>query len=131
MSRSGYNDEGENWGLWRGAVERAILGKRGQAFLREMAAALDAMPIKELIADEIVNSEGQACAIGAVALARQLDVSKLDPFDQHDVATRFGIAPALAAEIAYMNDEGACTVETPAQRWTRIRKWVSAQILSR
>ena len=37
MSRSGYSDDCETMGLWRGAVERAIYGKRGQTFLREMA----------------------------------------------------------------------------------------------
>lgn len=42
MSRSGYSDDCENIGLWRGAVERAIRGVWGQALLLEMAAALDA-----------------------------------------------------------------------------------------
>lgn len=44
MSRSGYNDDCDGWALirWRGAVNSAINGKRGQAFLRELVAALDA-----------------------------------------------------------------------------------------
>jgi hypothetical protein len=42
MSRSGYDDEGD-FGLWRGTVLAAIRGKRGQAFLREMKTAMDAM----------------------------------------------------------------------------------------
>ena len=34
MSRSGYTDECDGWELvrWRGAVNSAIRGKRGQAF---------------------------------------------------------------------------------------------------
>lgn len=132
MSRSGYSDECENLGLYRAAVERAIHGKRGQAFLREMAAALDAMPVKELIAHDIVDPDGQACAIGAVALARRMDVEGLDPYDQGDVAKRFGIARSMAAEIAYENDECGpffgLEKETPAARWKRMRKWVEEQL---
>ena len=133
MSRSGYSDDCENLGLYRANVDRAIRGARGQAFLREMAAALDAMPVKELISEEIVSSEGQACAIGTVALARKMDVSKLDPDNQDLVAAKFGIARCLAAEIAYENDEGGPyfsnpNKETPADRWKRMRKWVDDQI---
>ncbi len=37
MSRSGYQDDCEGLNLYRGTVRRAIRGKRGQAFLRELA----------------------------------------------------------------------------------------------
>lgn len=42
MSRSGYSEELDQWDLirWRGQVASAIRGKRGQAFLRAMLAAL-------------------------------------------------------------------------------------------
>lgn len=135
MSRSGYSDDCENLNLYRGAVDRAIAGRRGQAFLREMAVALDAMPEKVLIADDIVNAEGDACAIGVVALARGMDVNGVDPEDSDQVARRFGIARALACEIAYANDEcgdrlhdGKWLYETPAERWTRMRKWVDENL---
>jgi len=129
MSRSGYSDDPENFGLWRGAVDRAIAGKRGQAFLREMAAALDAMPEKVLIAHEIV-ADGDACAIGAVALSRGMDVSDLHENDPDEVARRFGIARALVCEIAYENDEGGPWLrsEAPAERWKRMRRWVEAHL---
>lgn len=130
MSRSGYSDDCENIGLWRGTVANAIRGKRGQAFLREMAAALDAMPVKELIAHEIVSDSGCACAIGAVALSRKMDVAGIDESDRHEVAAAFGISPALAAEIVYENDEWS-TSETPAQRWTRMREWVEEHLYPR
>lgn len=134
MSRSGYSDDYENIALYRNAVDRAIGGKRGQAFLREMAAALDAMPVKELVAD-VIAQDGDVCAIGAVALARRLDVAGLDAEDADAVASRFGIARALAAEIAYENDEcgerwtrRGFRSETPAERWTRMRAWVERHI---
>ena len=123
MSRSGYSEDCENINLYRGRVARAVRGRRGQAFLREMGTALDAMEVKELITDEIVTEDGQACAIGAVALARGLDVSALDVEDSDAVADVFGIAPCLAAEIAFENDE-AWGRQTPAERWERMRKWV-------
>ena len=129
MSRSGYSEDCENLGLWRGAVERAIHGKRGQAFLHEMAAALDAMPVKQLIAGEVVRDSEHVCAIGSVAVARKADVAELDIYDRHEVAKTFGVAPALAAEIAFVNDDDfGYSTETPAQRWTRMRKWVAEQI---
>jgi hypothetical protein len=125
VSRSGYSDEGDNLGLWRHAVERALRGKRGQAFLREMAAALDAMPTKELVAEEVVRDSEHVCALGSVALARKLDVSNLDIYDGEDMGQAFGISRAMAQEIAYMNDEWVRPGrETNAERWTRMRKWV-------
>lgn len=57
MSRSGYTDDTEDqWSLirYRGAVASAIRGARGQAFLREMLTALDAMPEKRLISGALV-----------------------------------------------------------------------------
>lgn len=43
MSRSGYSDDCDHIELWRAAVDAAVSGKRGQAFLRELLGALDAM----------------------------------------------------------------------------------------
>lgn len=122
MSRSGYSDDYDNVGLWRGAVHRATTGYRGQHLLRKLRDALDAMPVKRLIADEIKNETGEVCAFGA-----------LDPqaqsYDAEDLATHFGIARALAAEIVYMNDEWApWSLEAPEMRWTRMRAWVNSQI---
>jgi hypothetical protein len=107
MSRSGYSEDLDQGALniYRANVDRALAGKRGQRFLREMLAALDAMPVKELVAGEIVRDETHVCAIGAVALARKVDVFALDVYDQEEVGKTFGVAKAMAAEIAYENDE--------------------------
>lgn len=127
MSRSGYSEEcqGGEFNLWRGAVTAALYGKRGQAFLREMLDALDAMPEKALVASILVAREG-CCAMGAVAARRGLDTSAVDQYDRNGVAELFGIAPALAAEIAYVNDEGGpyYREELPAERYRRVRQWV-------
>lgn len=82
MSRSGYSTDLDDWDLirWRGQVASAIRGKRGQKFLVDLLAALDALPQKSLIVDEL-QEEGQVCAIGALGLSRGLDMSKIDPED--------------------------------------------------
>ena len=128
MSRSGYTDDCDGWALirWRGAVAAAIRGKRGQAVLREMAAAMDAMPIKFLIVEEL-EEEGDVCALGSLGKARGMDMSSIDPDDYDAVAEAFGINVKLAQEIMYENDEGGWR-ETPEQRWTRMRKWIASQI---
>lgn len=129
MSRSGYSDVDDQWALirWRGAVNSAIKGKRGQAFLKEMLEAFDSMPQKALIENEL-ESNGEVCAMGAVALRRGIDMQKVDPEEPEQVATTFGISTALAQEIAYENDEGTWKTETPEERWLRMRAWVVSQL---
>lgn len=134
MSRSGYIDDccDDNWQLirWRGQVASAIRGKRGQTLLRDLLAALDAMPEKRLIAGEL-EAEGEVCALGAVGKARGLDMSEIDPYEPEDVAVAFNIAQQLASEIVFENDEnGPWSGETPEQRWKRMRDWVASQIRS-
>lgn len=130
MSRSGYSDnlDSTQLNVWRGAVESAIRGKRGQAFLREMRDTLDAMEQKRLVYGEL-EKDGEVCAIGSVAKRRGVDMSKLDPEDRDAVGHTFNIAPALAAEIVYMNDEGnGYGTETPEERYARVRAWIDLQI---
>lgn len=129
MSRSGYCDDIDPWDLirWRGAVQSAIRGKRGQAFLKEMLEAIDSLPSKRLTKDVLISQDGEVCALGAVAAKRGIDVSILDPEDPERVAEVFGISQALAREIVYENDEGGWG-ETDENRFDRVREWVARQI---
>jgi hypothetical protein len=140
MARSGYADDGDYGAtnLWRGAVTRALSGKRGQAFLKELLSALDGLPEKKLIEGSLAE-EGQFCALGAVAHARGLDVSvvqKPDPDDYYgnadEMASMFGIARAMAAEIMYMNDEYLDSYihkdVSPERRYEVVRDWVAKHI---
>lgn len=130
MSRSGYcEDMDDQWALirWRGAVASSIRGKRGQAFLRELVAALDALPEKRLTAHDLQDGD-HVCAIGSVGLRRGVDMSKLDPDDPQTLAGIFGIAEPLVREIEYMNDEAAFYNETPEQRWQRMRRWAVSNL---
>lgn len=130
MSRHGYSDELGvlDLGRWRGQVCSAIRGKRGQAFLRELADAMDTMPEKWLIVGELIDSDGDCCTIGVVCKSRGTDVSKVDPEEPEQVGAAVGIARQMAAEIEWENDDGGSWKETSAQRWNRMRRWVDHQL---
>ena len=136
MSRSGYSDGVEGWESirYRGAVASAIRGKRGQQFIRDLVASLDVLPSKRLIRHKLVDGE-EVCAIGSVGKMRGVDMSAVNPEDYFDydcgeeIASLFGIAPALAREIMDENDEhDFWEKETPEQRWQRVRKWAVSQL---
>lgn len=154
MGRSGYSDDCDGWALirWRGAVAAAVRGARGQQLLRELAAALDAMPDKRLIADQLQEG-GEYCALGALGAARGMDMAGIDPDDRQAVAQAFGCATALAAEIMFENDDRGLydlievevygplrpwehrmrrlSIQAPddgASRWRYMRAWVQKHI---
>lgn len=93
---------------------------------------MDAMPVKELISDALVE-DGRYCALGVVGAARGLEMKFIDPEAPEQVAQKFDIAYALACEIAYINDDDGPWLphheqETREARWNRVRKWVAEQI---
>ena len=131
MSRSGYSGDGSQWDFikWRGAVNSAIRGKRGQKFLKEMLAYLDAMPVKALAKESLMSDSGEYCALGVVGSNRGLDMVDIDPEDIDYVACALNIAGALAKEIVFENDEnGPYYRETTSERWERMRRWVVSNI---
>ena len=130
MSRAGYTEDGEDqWATirWRGQVASALRGKRGQAFLRELIAALDALPEKKLTAGELVADDGAVCALGAAGLKRGADMAPLDPYDSDTLADVFGIAHQMIREIEYMNDE--VWFETGEGRWRGMRNWAERHLI--
>jgi hypothetical protein len=146
MSRSGYYDDNDDplaLGRWRQAVTRALAGKRGQALLRELVQALDAMDDQRLYAGSFATPAGQFCTLGVLGAKRGTKMDDLGDSDDCDPVTvgeRFGIARAMAAEIMYMNDEYAVSEwqwvnvdhcrsvrvrndNHAAERWQRMRAW--------
>jgi hypothetical protein len=127
MSRHNYSEDSDDqWGLirWRGQVASAIRGKRGQKLLREMLTALDAMPVKELVADEL-QADGQYCALGVVGKARGIDMTSVDPEDSCVVAGLFDVAEPLVREITFINDWDFYHSSNPnATRFHDVRRWV-------
>lgn len=132
MSRSGYVEDydcKDQWAQirWRGAVKSAIRGKRGQGFFKEMLEALDALPEKKLVAQEL-EMDGQVCALGAVGLARKIDMTEIDAHDPSTVAATFGINEKITSEVAWMNDDAGPCNESPEKRFERMRSWIVKQI---
>ena len=144
MSRSGYTDgyDDDQWSfiMWRGAVTSALRGRRGQRFLRELLAALDALPVKRLAANLLVvpdvitcshwglHEVESVCTLGAVGRQRGINMSNIDPEDYDTVSNIFGIATAMAREIVYENDEIYGARETPENRFTRVHAWATSKI---
>lgn len=149
MSRSGYTDDTDDnddplaHARWRQAVKRALQGKRGQALLRELVQALDAMEDKRLYPGSFATPEGQFCTLGVLGAKRGTKMDDLgdeDDCEPAQVGQRFGIAPAMAAEIMYMNDEYAVDCwkmesgvrvhndNHPLERWERMRAWAVANL---
>lgn len=164
MSRSGYTDDMDDplaFGRWRQAVKRSLDGKRGQALLRELLQALDEMADKRLYPGNFATADGEFCALGVLGAKRGTKMGDLG--DEYDcdpatVADRFGIAPAMAAEIMDENDQSVdeytfVDVEFcgpvrphypdwglhrrsvrvhndshPAKRWRRMRAWVAGNL---
>lgn len=137
MSRSGYSDDydDDNWSLirWRGAVASAIRGKKGQAFLKELLAAFEAMPEKKLIANSF-SEQGSYCTLGVIGASRGVEMPVVDLSDDEwvdpqeirdAVSVALNIPDALAAEIMYYNDSYD---QTPEQRWERMHRWIEKRI---
>ena len=145
MSRSGYCSDYEyddplELGRQRAAVSNSIAGKRGQAFLRDLAATLDVMPEKRLTAHvwdapitgmPFAPRGGEVCALGAVTRARGIDTSMHDPDDDSAVeivASQINISVAMAREIVWMNDDAYSHRTSPEERWRLVREWVGDHI---
>jgi len=131
MSRSNYSDDCENnWELimWRGRVASSIRGKRGQTMLRDLIKALDEMPEKKLITNAL-KTEAGFCALGVLGNKRGVEMDKIDPEDYISVAETFNIAPCLAQEIVYKNDEQYYYL-TPEERWNKMRLWVQEKLIN-
>jgi hypothetical protein len=79
------------------------------------------MKNKRLYPGSFATPEGEFCTLGVLGAKRGTkmdDLGDADECDHEQVAQRFGIAAAMAAEIMYMNDEYA------ADEW----KWVNVEI---
>jgi hypothetical protein len=70
VSRYSDNEDGIPWGMWEAIVGRALAGRRGQAAMAAMEAALLQLPAPRLAHGHLA-ADGTVCAVGAlVAQAR-------------------------------------------------------------
>jgi hypothetical protein len=136
VSRAGYSDGGDDqWSLirWGGVIASATRGKRGQEFFRALVQVLDDMENKRLIKGSLADG-GEVCALGAFGRANNIHLAPLEAAiedrDYDKLGEAFGIAPALAREIMYQNDD-IMWDSAPEARWRRLRAWAAEQIILR
>jgi hypothetical protein len=157
MSRinSDYEDYSDNpyfdQGRWQHNVQQATFGKRGQAALREVEAALLALPEPRLVPDYLctlqpvsVTDDGELdvvaefCVLGALAAHRGKALTELEraatwlESDDWETARwahqNLGLTETLAYTLMNENDEGPYASETPEQRFARVLGWVQSAI---
>lgn len=150
MSRS-YNEDND-WDyarqcLWDNAVRRATHSKRGQKVLRDVEAALLALPEKRLIEGQISDGTG-VCFVGALDAHRRVlegadwqsaltamhdpDYDPEDDYETVDDTARWAeqhlkMAFSLAWDMAFWNDHIADRL-SPEERWTAALRWVRTRI---
>jgi hypothetical protein len=135
--RIGWTDEEDKPGqfaIWHANVNRSVAGKRGQAMLRELHAALLALPEKRLV-HEAIAADGEVCAIGAWLVAKReqagedratvlAEYEAVSDDDYTDAVAEEAGAPKLVAwRLVELNDIELDTV-TPEQRYARVLAWV-------
>jgi hypothetical protein len=140
-------------GLWKGATKQAFNSKHGQAILRDVEAALLALPDKRLIRDQLATDTGEVCLVGAycafkveqeTGASHRLAVKSLaesrggysgnrfgnnpdddaaDIFDTAYEGQRRGMRHVMAWELANLNDNELAML-TPEQRYDRCLEFV-------
>jgi hypothetical protein len=122
--------------LWEHNVDASIKGKRGQKVLRELEAALEALPERRLIYGALATREGDVCAIGALAKAKGVlpvalisrhEYETLGPNEDWtesvDAGKRCGMTGVLAWAVGSLNDVDLGHVDPEARYWA-VLKWV-------
>jgi hypothetical protein len=140
MSRHGYSDDGCDDldsllanGRWQAQVNSAMRGKRGQALLRDLIAALDEMSEKRLVRG-VLEREGSVCALGAVCKRRGVPMPEIDGGDASpeewsgELGAALDVAHQLAAHVMWVNDEMGRYHETPEERWQTVRGWAGREL---
>lgn len=149
MSRITYCDDEDFQNqayLWEANQERSIKGRKGQAALRELEAALLALPEKRLIAEELENAAGEVCAVGALAKFKgkenprvaadlgqvPLDDNEVLPEELEevtiDLAQQLGIPRMVAVAVVHENDDCWPANITPEQRYNKMLAWTQQQL---
>jgi hypothetical protein len=155
--RLNYSDDEDypgQFNLWQANCARSLRGKAGQAELRELEAALVALPEKRLIHGALTDEDGGVCAVACYARHKGIDLSTFDPeYESDDVGVRAGMPRLVAWKVVALNDieleswcgyvEGPATREesryahrgvwvhrdlTPEERYEKVLAWVREQL---
>ena len=140
--RVDYSEDEEYGGqfhLWQSNCRRSRRGKKGQAALRELEAALIALPNKRIQKDVFVERSGETCAIGALMLHRKVsagmtrqqaeeECAALDRDDTEEHGISVGLPRLVAWSVAVENDEWN-REDSPEERYLRILGWVRGELV--
>lgn len=141
MSRiDGACEESYPLNLWRGMVKRATQTPKGQARLREVEAALLALPEQRLATDEIADYDGNVCAVGALMLYHALQRGEdradwlewqqgrdVDIWDMQRYGREEGLTDTLVWELVRVVDEQYGHA-TPEARYAATLAWVQEHL---
>lgn len=139
-------DDQRRYNLHQGVIAKQMRSRKGQAFLRELIASLEALPEKRLVNDAVAK-DGCVCGLGAIALRRRVDAGEdrdavladlanvevdVRDGDEHvsEWAEReLGAQQNVASAIAWTTDADEGTI-TPEQRYERVLSWAKSQVRS-
>jgi len=139
------------WWLWEANLQRNFSGKAGQRSLRELRDALLALPEKKLIETRLADEHGHVCALGALAVQQRVargeprdkvlaamaaesaaDDGYVDTWEAEQQtlaeAKACGVKVPMAVTVAWENDFGPSSKETPEERYVRVLAWVEKRI---
>lgn len=135
--------------LFLANVERSLKGKKGQAALQKVEAALLAMPQKRLITDVLETAEGEVCALGALAKHMQVaipeptvpDYNEWEENESYEDLIKFaveqlGIPRLVAFRVIEVNDNTQYRFlggrdrhyYTPEERYEKVLAWVRKRL---
>lgn len=152
MSRF-YEGDGEGrfpneWELWEANYMRALGGRKGQAALRDLEAALLDLPEPKLISSRL-SLNGQVCTMGALAVYRRCNkgedraavlaeleqiITSEDDAEEYgavktaNLGVSVGVTYTLAYGLAMLNDELPDYSHTPEERYNVVLRWVRGHI---
>jgi hypothetical protein len=112
--------------LWQANCDRSLHGKSGQRALRDLEAALLALPDKRLIVGLLTDDEGGVCAVGAYAQYKGVDLLQYDPEDSAELVGMAAGMPRLVAWAVVEHNDFIFDRDdpTPEERYTRVLHWV-------
>lgn len=139
------HDQLRSW-AFTGNIERSLRGRKGQKFLRELEAALLALPEKEIVAGTFHDGD-KVCPLGAVYVQRRLakglsreeafadmdrEIGSSEDRDEFELIEAAGSALGICTPLAYaviaQADEWISKDATPEVRYGIILQWVRGRI---
>lgn len=135
MSRIGYAEDETfpgQFSLWQANCGRSLQSQKGQGSLRELEAALLALPTKRLVANEFDNGT-DVCAIGALARFKGLKPEGDTEYEMEEVGVQCGMPRLVAWKVVEVNDFSdlysfSGPKLTPERRYDLVLDWVRRQL---